>query len=312
MELFGDKLDFPLVLAPVGFAGVYARRGEVQAARAAAKANIPFSLATLSVCSIEEVANHSNQPFWFQFYMFKQRELSLELMLRAERAGCKVLLWTADLPTPGTRYRYQRSRRSGSFRNFLDMGVCPTWFFDVRLRGGPLTLGNLPTSAPLMPNLSTMRQWMGANISKNFSWEDFEWVRKHWKGKILIKGILEPEDALLAKEAGADAIVVSNHGGRHFDGTRSTISALPSICSAVKGKVKILLDGGVTSGLDIVKALAVGADACMIGRPWVYGLAARGELGVTDILEILKKEMKMAMTHLGVSTLQGISPNLIH
>lgn len=169
----------------------------------------------------------------------------------------------------------------------------------------------MPSSAPALHDLSTMRKWMGSQINQSTTWDDFEWVRKHWKGKILIKGILDPEDAIIAQKIGADGIVVSNHGGRHLDGTLSTIEALPAICDAVKWQLKILLDGGITSGLDIVKALAVGADACMIGKPWVYGLAARGENGVGEVLSILQNELKIVMTHLGVSRIEDINRDLI-
>jgi len=311
-EIFGQKIDFPLILAPVGFAGIYARRGEVQAAKAAAKAKIPFSLSTVSICSIEEVAQNSSVPFWFQFYMFKDRGHSLDLLQRAHAADCPVLLMTVDLPIAGARYRYHRSRKSSRIANFLDGIFHLNWWIDVRLRGLPLTIGNMPSSAPALQDLSNMRKWMGNQLSQNVSWKDFEWVREHWKGKILIKGILDPEDAVIAQKVGADGIVVSNHGGRHIDGTLSTISALASISDAVEGKLKVLLDGGITSGLDIVKAVALGADACMIGKPWIYGLAARGEEGVGDILKILQNELKIVMMHLGVSSIDNINRNLIH
>lgn len=309
--VLGQTIDFPLILAPVGFAGMYRRRGEVQAAKAAAKAKIPFSLSTVSICSIEEVAQQSQHPFWFQFYMFKDRNYSLELLNRAQAAHCPVLLLTVDLPMAGARYRYNRSRQSSRIANFLDALIHFPWWMDVRLRGGPLTIGNLPYSAPKLSGLAEMRKWMGMQLNQSCSWKDFEWVRSHWNGKIVIKGILDVEDAIMASNVGADGIVVSNHGARHLDGTLSTISALPSICDAVKGRLEILLDGGIENGLDIVKALAIGADACMIGKPWIYGLSARGEQGVTDILTILKHELKIAMTHLGVSSINSINKDLL-
>lgn len=310
-KILGQKIDFPLMLAPVGFAGVYARRGEVQAAKAASKANIPFSLSTVSICSIEEVSQNSANPFWFQFYMFKDREHSLDLLKRAQIAGCPILLLTVDLPMAGARYRYHRSRKSSRFINFLDTLLHLPWWVDVRLRGTPLTIGNMPCSAPSLSDLSSMRKWMGTQLNQNCSWKDFEWVRANWNGKIVIKGVLDHEDAIMARNIGADGIVVSNHGGRHLDGTLSTIGALPSICDAVKGQLQILLDGGITSGLDIAKALSVGADACMIGKPWIYGLATRGEQGVNDILTILKNELKIVMTHLGVSSIDGINRSIL-
>lgn len=311
-EIFGQKIAFPLILSPVGFAGVYARRGEVQAAKAAAKANIPFSLSTVGICSIEEVAQHSPDPFWFQFYIFKDREHSVELLQRAEAAHCPVLLMTVDLPVAGARHRYHRSRMNSRVVSFLDTIIHPRWCMDVRLLGSPLTIGNLPYAAPPLKDLATMRKWMGNQFCQSVSWKDYEWVRKHWKGKIVIKGILDPEDARIAADLGADGIVVSNHGGRHLDGTLSTIAALPSICDAVKGKLTILVDGGITSGVDIAKALAVGADACMIGKPWIYGLAANGEKGVSDVLSILQNELRIVLTHLGVSFIKDINRDLIH
>ena len=216
IEILGQKIDFPLILGPVGFAGVYARRGEVQAAKAAAKANIPFSLSTVSLCSIEEVAQNSPMPFWFQFYMFKERAHSLDLLQRARAAQCPVLLMTVDLPIAGARYRYHRSRKSSRIATFFDTITHLNWWIDVRLRGNPLTIGNMPGSAPALYDLSDMRKWMGNQLSQSVSWNDFEWVREHWQGKILIKGILDPEDAFIAEKVGADGIIVSNHGGRHL------------------------------------------------------------------------------------------------
>ena len=311
-EILGQKFNFPLALGPIGFAGVYAKRGEVQAARAASEAQVPFSLSTVGICSIEEVAQSSTAPFWFQFYMFKDRHYSLDLLRRAQDAHCPVLLLTVDLPVAGARYRYHRTRNSSSFANIFKEMIHLRWWVDVRLRGGPLTVGNLPDKAPSMSDLSTMRKWMGSQISQSLTWKDFEWVRANWNGKILIKGILDPEDARMAQKVGADGIVVSNHGGRHIDGTASTIEVLPKVRDAVVGDLKILIDGGITSGLDIFKALTLGADACMIGKPWVYGLAARGEMGVREILTILQNELKIVMTHFGTSSIREINRDLIH
>jgi L-lactate dehydrogenase (cytochrome) len=310
-ELLGQKIAFPLALAPVAFAGVYARRGEVQASKATAAAKVPFSLSTLSVCSMEEVAQNTSTPFWLQFYLFKDRMHSLDLLKRAESSLCPVLLITVDVPIAGARYRYHRSRKRSRISNFLDVATHLPWWFDVRVRGGPLRIGNIPKSAPQLSDFSAMRKWMGSQLNLNCTWKDFEWIREQWKGKILIKGILDPEDAIIAHKIGVDGIVVSNHGGRHFDSTLSTVEALPSICDAVKGRLQILIDGGITSGLDIVKALAIGADACMIGKPWVYGLAARGQNGVSDVLSILQQELKIAMTHLGISSIKGINRDIL-
>lgn len=311
-EILGQMFNFPLALSPIGFAGVYAKRGEVQAAKAAEEAQVPFTLSTMGICSIEEVSASSTAPFWFQLYMFKDRHYSLDLLQRAQDASCPVLLLTVDLPIAGARYRYHRSSNSSSFVNFIKEMIHLRWWIDVRLRGGPLTVGNLPNKAPPMSDLSTMRKWMGSQISQSLTWKDFEWVRANWNGKILIKGILDPSDAQMAQKVGANGIVVSNHGGRHIDGTVSTIEALSKIREVIVGDFKILIDGGITSGLDIFKALVCGADACMIGKPWVYGLTARGERGVSDILTILQNELKIVMTHFGVSSLREINQDLIH
>ncbi len=310
-ELLGQKFSFPLALAPIGFAGVYGRRGEVQAARAAIKAQIPFSLSTVSICSIEEVAQNSSAPFWFQLYMFKDRCHSLDLLQRAQSVGCPVLLLTVDLPVAGARYRYHRTRYAPAFLNFFKEIMHLRWWMDVRLKGGPLTTGNLPRQAPILFHLPSMRTWMGSQISPSLTWKDFEWIRANWDGKILVKGILQEEDAFMAKEIGADGIVVSNHGGRHIDGISSTIAALPKIRKAIGNDFKVLIDGGISSGLDIFKAIALGADACMIGKPWIYGLATRGEVGVSEILQILQNELKIAMMHFGTTSIEEIHEQLM-
>jgi len=309
-EILGQKLAFPLILAPVGFAGCYARQGEIAAARAAAKVQIPFSLSTVGIASIEEIAKHTAHPFWFQFYALKDKSFSLELLQRAQ-ANCPVLLLTVDLPVPGARYCYNRSMKGSGFSSFIDMLLHIRWWVDVHLCGERFKIGNLPGTAPPLADLPSMRKWIGSQINQSFSWRDFEWVRANWPGKIIIKGILDPEDARLAEEAGADGIVVSNHGARHLDGTLSTIAALPKIRDQVSEKFEVLIDGGITSGLDIVKALALGADACMIGKPWIYGLAARGERGVSEILAIFQNELRIAMAHLGLASVQAINRDII-
>lgn len=310
-SILGQNLDFPLILAPVGFAGIYAYQGEIQAARAASKAQIPFSLSTVSISSIEDVASQTTAPFWFQFYMFNDRNHSLEILQRAEKAKCPVLLITVDLPTVGARYRYNRTRKQSAIGNFVDNLIHPDWFINSRIRNAPLKIGNMPFTAPEIKGLSNMRHWMGQQLNRSFTWDDLDWVRSNWKGKIVIKGILDPEDAKIAKEYGADGIVVSNHGGRHIDGTLSTIKALPKICEAIKGDITVLVDGGITSGVDIAKALALGADACMIGKPWIYGLASRGEIGVSEVIEIFKNELKIVMMHLGISSVKGLSQDIV-
>ncbi len=304
-EIFGQKLAFPLILAPVGFAGCFARRGEAQAARAAAQAGIPFSLSQVGICSMEEVSEAAGSPCWVELNLLKDRKQTLEQMERAKAIGCPVLFLTVDLPVVGARYRYNRSRRTNALTNFWEALTHLPWWVDVRLRGGPFVTGNFL-------DLPSMRRWVGSQTDRTFSWKEFEWVRKNWPGKVMIKGILDPEDAKMAHEVGADGIVVSNHGARHMDGTLSTIAALPAISAAVGGKLEILIDGGITSGLDIVRALALGADTCMIGKPWVYGLAARGEKGVSEVLGIFQSELKIAMAHLGVSSIGEINRGMVH
>lgn len=311
VEVLDQKLPFPLILAPVGFAGCYSKEGEIAAALAAKKAQIPFSLSTVAISSIEDVAKRTSSPFWFQFYPFKDRTYSLELLQRAQKANCPVLLLTVDLPVAGARYCYNRQLKASGFSNFIDTLLHLRWWIDVRLRGGPFKIGNLPSTAPPLADLPSMRRWMGSQVCQSFSWKDFDWVRANWPGKIVIKGVLDPEDARLSEQIGADGIVVSNHGGRHLDSTLSTIQALPKVRDHVSEKMKVFIDGGITNGLDIVKAIALGANACMIGKPWIYGLTVRGEQGVSEILAIFQNELRIAMAHLGISSIRAINREII-
>ncbi len=315
VEILGEKIDFPLILAPVGFAGVYARRGEVQAALAARKANVPFCLSAAAICPMEEVRKSTQTPFWFQFNMLKQKKDSLELLDRARSIGCPVLLLTVDTPLIGTRYRYLRHGR----RNWIAKKFCgmmqsllhPRWFASVRIAGGPLLLGNVPQEAAHLPDLASMRNWLTGQLNPGFTWKDLDWVRENWPGKIVLKGILDPEDALMAVKAGMDGIVVSNHGGRHIDSVPSTISSLPAIADAIDGRLTILIDGGIYKGLDLLKALSLGANGCLIGRTWAFGLAARGERGVNEILDILKNELRISMAQIGLRSIQEIDKTAI-
>lgn len=304
--ILGQKLSLPIVLAPIGFAGVYARRGEVQAAKAAKQAGVPFSLSTVSICSIDEVSQATREPFWYQFYMLKDKEVARQLLKRAEDASCRVLLVTVDLPAIGARHRYNRSLK----QNFQSLKH-PGWFYDVRLRGGPLILGDIATLLPHLKDLPSMRKWVGSQLNASMAWADLDWIRSHWPHKIVLKGIMDGEDAHLAAEHGLDAIVVSNHGARHLDSTPSTISLLPHIVEKVDGRLEVLIDGGISSGLDIVKALALGANACLIGRAWAFALAARGEAGVSEVLGLLQNELKVAMVQLGVTHIPEIDRNIL-
>jgi L-lactate dehydrogenase (cytochrome) len=311
VEVLGQKLSQPLILAPIGFAGIYARRGEVQAARAAELAKIPFTLSTVSICSIEEVQKSTSTPFWYQFYMLKDKKLALDLLNCAKNAGCPVLLLTVDLPKIGSRHRYSRSMKFNrsigqKLFGYCDIFLNPKWFFDVWLRGGPLVLGDVAKFVPHLTELPSMRKWMSAQLSSSLNWQDLEWLRAHWPGKIVLKGVLDVEDAHLAVKSGMDGIVVSNHGARHLDCTPSTISVLPDIVREVGNRIDVLIDGGISSSLDIVKALALGAKACMIGRSWAFALAARGQAGVSEILSIFQQDLISIMAQLGVTRIKDI------
>jgi L-lactate dehydrogenase (cytochrome) len=295
-ELFGKRWALPVGLGPVGLSGLYARRGEVQAARAAAAANVPFALSTLSACSIDEVAKAA--PLWFQLYIMKDRGFVSDMIARAKEAGSGALLLTVDLAVPGTRYRDYRSGLSGSIgsRNRIPQVLArPGWAWDVALNGRPLTMGNLEPVVGSNAALADLMGWIARNFDPSVTWTDVEWVRSQWDGPLVIKGILDPEDAREAVANGVDGIVVSNHGGRQLDGALSSARALPPIADAVAGRTAILADGGVRSGLDVVRMLALGADFALMGRGWAYALAARGEAGVAHVLKLIEAEIRVAM-----------------
>jgi L-lactate dehydrogenase (cytochrome) len=312
-ELFGKRWAMPVGLAPVGLSGLYARRGEVQAAKAAAAAGVPFSLSTLSACSIDEVAKAA--PLWFQLYIVKDRGFVSDMIARAREAGCGALLLTVDLAVPGTRYRDYRSGLSGSLRGrasrLRQVLARPDWAWDVALHGRPLTMGNLEPLLGSGAALSDLMGWVAQNFDSSVTWKDVEWVRGQWKGPLIIKGLLDPDDAREAAANGADGIVVSNHGGRQLDGALSTARALPRIADAVSGRMKVLVDGGVRSGLDVVRMLALGADFVMMGRAWAYALAAQGEAGVAHVLKLIDAEMRVAMALTGCVTIDQIGDGIL-
>ena len=298
-DLFGELLRMPLVLAPVGLTGMYARRGEVQAAQAADRFGIPFTMSTVSVCPIEEVVPKLRRPMWFQLYVLKDRGFMQNVLERAKAAGCTTLVFTVDMPTPGARYRDAHSGMSGPYaaiRRYAQAVLHPFWAWDVGLHGKPHDLGNISRYKGGAVGLEDYIGYLADNFDPSISWQDLEWIREFWDGPMVIKGILDAEDAKDAVRFGADGIVVSNHGGRQLDGVLSTARALPDIADAVKGDLKILVDSGIRNGLDVVRMLALGADACMIGRAYIYALAAAGEAGVSHLLELLEKEMRVAMT----------------
>ena len=309
-ELLGERMAMPVALGPVGLTGMFARRGEVQAARAAASRGIPFTLSTVSVCAIEEVAPAIGRPMWFQLYVLKDRGFMRNALERAKAAGVTTLVFTVDMPTPGARYRDAHSGMSGPnapLRRMLQAVTHPRWAWDVGLRGRPHDLGNISTYRGNPTGLGDYIGWLGSNFDPSISWKDLEWIREFWTGPMVIKGILDPEDARDAVRFGADGIVVSNHGGRQLDGVLSTARALPAIASAVKGEVEILVDSGIRNGLDVVRMLALGADGVLLGRAFVYALAAHGEAGVANLLDLIAKEMRVAMTLTGARNIREIS-----
>jgi len=308
--LFGEKLAMPVVLAPVGLTGMYARRGEVQAARAAEKKGIPFTLSTVSVCPIEEVAPAIDRPMWFQLYVLKDRGFMRNALERAQAAGVKTLVFTVDMPVPGARYRDAHSGMSGpnaAARRVLQAMTHPQWAWDVGLNGKPHDLGNVSAYRGKPTTLEDYIGWLGANFDPSISWQDLEWIREFWQGPMIIKGILDAEDAKDAVRFGADGIIVSNHGGRQLDGVLSSARALPAIADAVKGDITILADSGIRTGLDVVRMIALGADSVLLGRAFIYALAAAGEAGVINLLELIEKEMRVAMTLTGAKSVGEIS-----
>jgi L-lactate dehydrogenase (cytochrome) len=313
-RLFDETLRLPVVLAPVGLTGMYARRGEVQAAKAAASRGVPFTLSTVSVCAIEEVAPAIDRPMWFQLYVLRDRGFMKHALERAREAGVKTLVFTVDMPVPGARYRDARSGMSGPnapLRRMVQAATHPRWAWDVGVRGLPHDLGNVSRYLGKATGLADYIGWLGTNFDPSISWKDLEWIREFWDGPMIIKGILDPQDARDAVAFGADGIVVSNHGGRQLDGVLSTAQALPAVAEAVNGRLRVLVDSGIRNGLDVVRALALGADAAMIGRPFVYALAAGGQAGVARLLDLIEMEMRVAMTLTGARSIAEIGPDLI-
>ena len=311
-SLFGETLAMPVALGPVGLCGMYARRGEVQAAKAAAAKGIPFTLSTVLVCPIEEVATASARPLWFQLYMLRDRGFMRHVLERAKNAGCTTLLFTVDMPVPGSRYRDARAGMSGphaALRRLIQAMLYPRWAWDVGLRGRPHDLGNISAYLGRRIGIEDYIGWLTKNFDPTISWQDLAWIRKTWDGAMIIKGILDPMDAREAKQLGADGIAVSNHGGRQLDGVLSTARALPIIAEAVAGELTILADGGIRGGLDVVRMLVLGADAVLLGRAYVYALATHGAAGVANLLTLIEQEMRVAMTLCGARSIREIDRN---
>jgi L-lactate dehydrogenase (cytochrome) len=313
-ELFGNTFAMPVGLAPVGLGGMYARRGEVQVARAAKKANIPYVISTVSLCPLEEIIRESGCDVWFQLYVLKDRGFMRHALQHAQALGVTKLVFTVDMPVPGARYRDRHSGMSGPggpLRRILQAFGKPAWAWNVGLRGRPHDLGNISHYLGKPTQLEDYIAWLGENFDPSISWQDLEWIRDVWQGPIIIKGILDPQDALDAVRFGAQGIVVSNHGGRQLDGALSTTRALPMIAEAVGDKVTLLVDSGVRSGLDVVRMLALGAKGVLLGRAYIYALATAGEAGVSHLLDLIEKEMRVAMALTGVRSLAEIDRSLL-
>ena len=318
VEILGQRLELPVILAPVGLAGMFARRAEVQAARAAEAAGVPFVESTVSICSIEEVARATSTPPWFQLYVMRDRGYAEELMSRARAVGSPVLVLTIDLAVVGARHRDTRnavvgrpSARAKVLRG-LDLLAHPGWIRDVPVAGKPLTFGNLERAVPGARSPAAFRDWVDAQFDPSITWEDIAWVRENWDARLVVKGVLDAEDARRAVDVGVDGIVVSNHGGRQLDSVPSTVHALPEVVEAVGSQVEVLVDGGVRTGLDVVKMLALGARAALIGRAWAWAVAASGEAGVRHILQVIKADIDVALGLTGHTSVADVDRSSLH
>ncbi len=316
-ELFGQKQRLPVALAPIGLAGLNARRGECQAVRAAEAAGVPFTLSTVSACSLGEVAKAASKPFWFQLYMTRDRSFVRELLQEAVELQCSTLVFTVDMPVPGSRYRDYHSGLAGAsglkgaLRRTAQGAMKPAWAWDVGVMGRPHALGNVVRKLEGKTGIEDFFAWMRENFDSSIAWKDLDFIRSEWKGPLVIKGLLDAEDAVEAANLGADGIVVSNHGGRQLDGVPSTARALPAIADAVGDRLTVLADGGVRSGLDVVRLLALGAKGVLLGRAWVFALAANGQAGVEHMLRLIEAEIRVAMTLTGVKNISEIDRSIL-
>jgi len=309
-EILGSKWKMPVALGPVGATGMYARRGEVKAARAAAAAGVPYALSTVSVCPIEEVAKGAQGELWSQLYVLKDRGYMRNALERSWAAGMRTLVFTVDMPVPGSRYRDRHSGMSGPAapaRRMVQAVAHPRWAFEVGLLGRPLSFGNIEAYTGRRMTMNDYMGFIGANFDPSIAWSDLEWVRESWKGNLIIKGLLDPQDARDAKRLGADGVVVSNHGGRQLDGAIAAARALPCVADAVGADLTVLADSGVRSGLDVVRMLALGAKGVLLGRAYIYALAARGQAGVSHLLDLIATDMKVTMTLAGAKSPADLS-----
>ncbi len=312
--IVGRKVAAPLVLAPIGLCGMQRGNGEILAAQAAYEAGIPFTLSTMSICSIEDVAEATRKPFWFQLYVIRDRGFSKEILSRAVAAKCSALVLTVDLQVLGQRHRDIKNGMTVPpqirLKNIIDVATKPAWAWSI-LTGKRKTFGNLAGHVKGMDNVNELAKWVGSQFDPALSWKDVEWIKKIWPGKLILKGILDADDAKTAVRLGADAIVVSNHGGRQLDGAPSSISALPKVADAVGSGTEVLFDGGIRTGSDMMRALALGARACLVGRPYIYGLGAGGKPGVAKAIDILKSELSVTMALTGTNNIKDIDGRVI-
>ena len=312
--ILGEKVSLPLVLAPVGSCGMQRGDGEILAARAANAAGIPFTLSTMSICSIEDVAEATGKPFWFQLYVMRDREFIRDLIGRARAAKCSALVLTVDLQVLGQRHCDIKNGLSVPpevrLSNLIDIATKPAWAMSI-LKGKRRSFGNLDGHLKGIEGVRALGQWTSSQFDQALNWKDVEWIKSLWPGKLVIKGILDVEDARLATKSGADAIVVSNHGGRQLDGAPSSIAMLPRIADAVGSDIEVLFDGGVRTGMDLMRALALGAKGCLIGRAYIYGLGAYGEMGVAKSIDIIKRELDTTMALCGVTRIRDIDQRVV-
>lgn len=312
--IIGESVELPLAVAPIGLCGMMHGDGEILACRAAQRAGIPFCLSTMSICSIEDVAASVDRPFWFQLYVMRDRGFVRELIERALAANCSALVPTLDLPILGKRYCDVKNGMTVppevTVANILDVATKPAWAASM-LMGKRKTFGNIAGRIKGMDNVTSLAQWMVRQFDPTLTWRDIEWIRGIWPGKLVLKGILDPDDARIAAGLGASAIVVSNHGGRQLDGAPSSISALPKVVDAVGGTAEILFDGGIRSGQDVLRALALGARGCMIGRAAAYGVGAAGESGVTKAISIIRQQLDVSMALTGTRSVAEIGPHIL-
>lgn len=312
--MVGEHVAMPVALAPTGLTGMQHADGEILAARAAEKFGVPFTLSTMSICSIEDIAAHTNKPFWFQLYVMRDRDFMERLIDRAKNANCSALVLTLDLQVLGQRHKDIRNGLTAppkpTIANLINLATKPRWCMGM-LGTNRRTFGNIVGHAKNVTDVSSLSSWTAEQFDPSLSWKDLEWIKKRWGGKLILKGVMEPEDARLAVESGADALIVSNHGGRQLDGAPSSISALPRVVHAVGRDIEVWVDGGIRSGQDVLRAVALGARGTMIGRAFLYALGAMGEKGVQRCLEIIAKELDVSMAFCGHTDIEKVNRSIL-